>query len=125
MPPFFGLSYIVRYMVQLIQDSIRQTVQLYLAEYDSSYDLTVVLVNQLTKQETTQNVTGFKNDRRVLFDLDLTNHETGMYIMEVSQPQKNLGRFLVYLSAAANKPLPTKPYRTYSTVPEPDVVYNG
>ena len=113
-------------MVQLIHNSVNQEVRLYIADLDSAYDITVNLTNMQTKDSTTQNVAILKNNSRyALFRLNLRGYEVGMYLMDLFQPQIDLGRHLVYLSYDADNPIQERPYGTYTTNPSPDVVYDG
>ena len=112
-------------MVQLIHDSNNQVVRLYIADFTTAHNLTVQLTNIETRKQTTQNVTGTTNDRYVTFTLDVRRHDVGMYLMDLSQPQIDLGRHLVYLSFDADDPIQERPYDTYTTAPESDVVYDG
>ncbi len=99
---------------------------MYIADYTADYDVTVIMTNMETKEARTQTLTAsFYNSRFVTLRLDLRGYEVGMYLMDLSQPQIDLGRHLAYLSYDADNAIETRPYRTYSTNPDPDVVYNG
>lgn len=113
-------------MVQVIHDSIRQNVRIYVAEYDSSQTLTVKLTNILTEEYTTQPATiENTNTRRVHFLINTTGLEVGMYVMDLSQGVKDLGRHLAYLRYDEENALPDLPYNDYKPTTNPDVVYNG
>ena len=113
-------------MVQLIHDQANQIVRLYIADYSSDHDITVILTNIETRHATSQNVQAtLHNGRYTQFALDVSRHDVGMYLMDLSQPQIELGRHLLYLSYDGDDPIKPRPYDTYTTEPSEDVVYDG